>query len=107
MTMTPCTDLSEFDDLIPRRTRMHKITIPQTITLSYDGTQSQFVHNCDRLAIAEFGQGLDSLDAGDATGLITQLLELGHDEDDPIRFADGTTIYISRSTDLYKHEGNW
>lgn len=87
---------------------MHKITIPQTITLSYDGTEQQFIDNADRLSRNIFEEGLDSLDSGDATGLYLRLLlELSHDEDDPLPFIDGTTLYYERSTELFTHEGDW
>lgn len=86
---------------------MHKVTIPVTITLSYDGTEQQFIDAAERLSLQDYNEGLDSLDAGDATGLFLRVLDDGHDEDDPIRFADGTTLYYERSIDLFQHSGDW
>ena len=86
---------------------MHKVTIPMTVTITYNGSETAFISNADYLSRSWFNEGLDSLDAGDATGVFLRMLESGHDEDDSLNFDDGTTVRFTREYDLFQHEGDW
>lgn len=56
---------------------MIKGTAPLTLTLNFNGTESQLVDFVQSYAIQDDGIGLDSLDAGDAMGWVIEECMLG------------------------------
>lgn len=83
------------------------ITVNRKVTITYDGTEEQYVANAERIHHDFYQRPLDSRDAGDATGAILEFLDAGHDPDDTVFFEDGTVMHFTVEDGKFSYEGNW
>ena len=82
---------------------MIKGTAPMRLELGFNGDEMDFIHLVNDLAMRSTGEGLDSLDAGDAMGwVITETMA----NDCELHIEEGGFILLATITfDLFEWEG--
>lgn len=78
-----------------------KITVRRTITIEWDGSPEDYIRLADTLSREYTGSGLDSLDCGDATGIIS---DLPIDWDEIIRNEKGDRLIRSFEDDSFEYD---
>lgn len=87
---------------------MRRVTVNREVTITFDGTEKEYVSFANYLA-SDGGQeiGLDSLDAGDATGFYAQMVCESEDGTWTATAPSGHMISGSYQEDISKWEGEW
>lgn len=73
-------------------------------TITWDGTEEEGVRAADFLRTEILGEGLDSLDYGDATGAWIEIAE-SNNEPDMVLVHEGHTLTLSTGWENFAHEG--
>ena len=87
-----------------------KVTARKVYTIEFSGPEEEYVKVAHELMLSETQEGLDSMDAGDATGAFISLAEskTHFEEWGSIMFeARGYRVTIAQAWDRFEYTGEW
>lgn len=86
-----------------------KVAAQKVYTITWDGTPRDYIRAANDLSLKRTGEGLDSLDCGDATGAILQWADApdsggGTEHDTCFLTFEGNMLAVSWDWDIFEYD---